>query len=104
MVKSSADSLLSLLNDILDLSKIEAGKLDFETIDFNLRDTLEDAIKGLSSACPSEGDRAGVPSAARCSRSRTRRSHAPAAGGREPGGQRHQVHGHGRSCASCRPW
>ena len=48
MVKTSADSLLSLLNDILDLSKIEAGKLDFETIDFNLRDTLEDAIKGLS--------------------------------------------------------
>ena len=48
MVKGSADSLLSLLNDILDLSKIEAGKLDFETIDFNLRDTLEDAIKGLS--------------------------------------------------------
>ena len=47
MVKTSADSLLSLLNDILDLSKIEAGKLDFETIDFNLRDTLEDAIKGL---------------------------------------------------------
>ena len=33
MVKSSADSLLSLLNDILDFSKIEAGKLDFETID-----------------------------------------------------------------------
>jgi two-component system sensor histidine kinase/response regulator len=48
MVKTSADSLLALLNDILDLSKIEAGKLDFETIDFNLRDTLEDAIKGLS--------------------------------------------------------
>ena len=48
MVKTSADSLLSLLNDILDLSKIEAGKLDFETIDFNLRDTLEDTIKGLS--------------------------------------------------------
>jgi CheY-like chemotaxis protein len=48
MVKTSADSLLSLLNDILDLSKIEAGKLDFETIDFNLRNTLEDAIKGLS--------------------------------------------------------
>ncbi len=48
MVKTSADSLLSLLNDILDLSKIEAGKLDFETIDFNLRDTLDDALKGLS--------------------------------------------------------
>jgi signal transduction histidine kinase/CheY-like chemotaxis protein len=47
MVKSSADSLLSLLNDILDFSKIEAGKLDFETIDFLLRDTLDDTIKAL---------------------------------------------------------
>ena len=60
MVKSSADSLLSLLNDILDFSKIEAGKLDFETIDFRLRDTLDDTIramglhaqqKGLELAC-----------------------------------------------------
>jgi PAS domain S-box-containing protein len=60
IVKSSADSLLSLLNDILDFSKIEAGKLDFETIDFRLRDTLDDAIrvlglhaekKGLELAC-----------------------------------------------------
>jgi two-component system sensor histidine kinase/response regulator len=48
MVKSSGDSLLSLLNDILDLSKIEAGKLDFEIIDFNLRDVLEHAVEGLS--------------------------------------------------------
>ncbi len=48
MVKSSADSLLSLLNDILDFSKIEAGKLDVETIEFNLRDTLDDLLSVLS--------------------------------------------------------
>jgi signal transduction histidine kinase/DNA-binding response OmpR family regulator len=48
MVKSSADSLLSLLNDILDFSKIEAGKLVVETIDFSLRDCLGDAMKVLS--------------------------------------------------------
>ncbi len=47
MVKSSADSLLSLLNDILDFSKIEAGKLDFETIDFRLRETLDNTIRAL---------------------------------------------------------
>ena len=38
-------SLLSLINDILDFSKIEAGKLELETIDFSLRDTLEETMK-----------------------------------------------------------
>jgi two-component system sensor histidine kinase/response regulator len=35
-IKSSADALMSLLNDILDLSKIEAGELTFEKIEFDL--------------------------------------------------------------------
>src|SRR5258708_4534619 len=48
IVRSSADSLLSLLNDILDFSKIEAGKLDMETIAFNLRDALDDTMKTVS--------------------------------------------------------
>jgi PAS domain S-box-containing protein len=55
MVKSSADSLLSLINDILDFSKIEAGKLDFEAIDFMLRDTLEDTIKALGHRAQQKG-------------------------------------------------
>lgn len=41
-VKSSAYSLLALLNDILDLSKIESGKLELENIDFDLRTCIED--------------------------------------------------------------
>jgi signal transduction histidine kinase/CheY-like chemotaxis protein len=48
MVKSSADSLLTLINDILDFSKIEAGKLDMETIEFNLRLCLDDVMKSVS--------------------------------------------------------
>jgi PAS domain S-box-containing protein len=48
MVKSSADSLLSLLNDILDFSKMEAGKLDVESIPFTLRDVLDDTMQALS--------------------------------------------------------
>ena len=55
MVKSSADSLLSLLNDILDFSKIEAGKIDFETIDFRLRDTLDDTMRALGLQAQKKG-------------------------------------------------
>lgn len=47
-VKSCADSLLTLLNDILDLSKIEAGKLDLEMLDFDLRGALEDINEVLA--------------------------------------------------------
>ncbi len=42
---NSANSLLSLINDVLDFSKMEAGKLQFEEIPFNLRTTLEDVIE-----------------------------------------------------------
>ncbi len=47
MVKSSADSLLTLLNDILDFSKIEAGKLDLDLSPFALRESLGEALKAL---------------------------------------------------------
>ncbi len=40
----SADALLAILNDILDLSKIEAGKLHFENIAFNLEQIIKDIV------------------------------------------------------------
>ncbi|MGC8879219.1 MAG: response regulator [Anaerolineae bacterium] len=44
MAQASADMLLALLNDILDLSKIEAGKLELDEIDFDLRQVVEQVI------------------------------------------------------------
>lgn len=41
---SSAESLLSLLNDILDSSKIEAGKLELENIEFDLGQTINQLV------------------------------------------------------------
>jgi two-component system, sensor histidine kinase and response regulator len=47
-VKRSAESLLLLINDVLDFSKVEARKLIFETIDFNLQETIEGALELLA--------------------------------------------------------
>jgi two-component system sensor histidine kinase/response regulator len=46
--KSSAEALLTVIDDILDFSKIEAGKLDLDSVEFDLRDTLDSAIKPLA--------------------------------------------------------
>jgi signal transduction histidine kinase/ActR/RegA family two-component response regulator/HAMP domain-containing protein len=44
MIARSGDALLRIVNDILDLSKIEAGKLDLESTPLNLRDAILDAL------------------------------------------------------------
>src|SRR6266496_380485 len=41
----SAEALLTILNDILDVSKIEAGRLALDQVPFSLRDAVEDAVK-----------------------------------------------------------
>ncbi|MBS0346479.1 MAG: response regulator [Proteobacteria bacterium] len=47
-VKSSADSLLRIINDVLDFSKIEAGRLNLEQVEFSLRALLSDTMKSLA--------------------------------------------------------
>ncbi len=55
IVKSSAEALLVVINDILDFSKIEARRLDLEESDFDLRETVGDAVKLLALRAAEKG-------------------------------------------------
>src|SRR5213082_3105902 len=47
LVRASGESLLAIVNDVLDISKIEAGHLTVETIPFSLRECIDGAMKTL---------------------------------------------------------
>ncbi len=55
LIRSSGGALLSLLNDILDISKIEAGKVELELLDFDLRDMVESFAAPLAMRAKSKG-------------------------------------------------
>ncbi|HKI18846.1 MAG TPA: PAS domain S-box protein, partial [Isosphaeraceae bacterium] len=48
VVRASGETLMALINHILDLSKIESGKMTLETVDFDLRAMLEGVIEMLA--------------------------------------------------------
>src|SRR5262249_58711707 len=52
LVKTSAESLLTVINDILDFSKIEAGKLELDPRDVLLRATPGDNLKARAPPAP----------------------------------------------------
>jgi signal transduction histidine kinase len=54
-IKMSANTLLSIINDILDFSKIEAGKMTLEEVDFDLRETVKNAIGLVAHHAESKG-------------------------------------------------
>ncbi len=54
-VKSAVDGLLTLINDVLDLSKIEAGRLELEHIPFSLSDTVGDTVRTLAVRAAEKG-------------------------------------------------
>jgi PAS domain S-box-containing protein len=47
-IKSAADNLKVIINDILDLASIDSGKLKFETIGFSLKDLIESLVGSFS--------------------------------------------------------
>jgi len=54
-VKLSADSLLGVINDVLDFSKMEAGKANLDARDFNLRESLEATLRTLALRADQKG-------------------------------------------------
>jgi len=54
-VKSAADNLLGILNDLLDFSKIEVGKLELDPADFSLRSTLDGTLRTLATRADKKG-------------------------------------------------
>ncbi len=55
IVRKSARSLLGILNDILDLSKIEAGKLEIERLEFDPRELVNDSLRTLEARAREKG-------------------------------------------------
>jgi signal transduction histidine kinase/CheY-like chemotaxis protein len=54
-VRLSADCLLSIINDILDISKLEAGKVELEALDFDLPTVIEDAVELMAPRAADRG-------------------------------------------------
>ena len=60
IVRESGEALLAIVNDILDVSKLESGKFELENIDFNLVNTVESAIQLMAGKAHEKGIDLGV--------------------------------------------
>ncbi len=54
-INRSAQALMVIINDVLDFSKIESGKIELESIDFDLHEVVEDTASSLAANASSKG-------------------------------------------------
>src|SRR5207248_7306612 len=55
LARSSSDALMTVINDILDIAKIEAGRLEIERRDFDLHDVIETSCEMVGATAVSKG-------------------------------------------------
>ena len=55
VIRQSGESLLAILNDVLDLSKVEAGKLVLERTEFDLEETARGALSAFAATAQAKG-------------------------------------------------
>jgi signal transduction histidine kinase/ActR/RegA family two-component response regulator len=55
VIRQSGESLLAILNDVLDLSKIEAGKLELEQAEFDLEETARNSLSAFAATAQAKG-------------------------------------------------
>ena len=55
LIRSSGQSLLAVINDVLDLSKIEAGRMELEIVEFPLVETISDVVSLLAVRAEAKG-------------------------------------------------
>ena len=82
-VRFSADVMLTLINDVLDFSKVEAGQLKIENIEFDLSDVIERSVDLVSMEAHKKGIEICIDISPSLPRHRQERPGPPAAGAPE---------------------
>ncbi len=55
IIRSSSEALLTIINDVLDSSKIEAGRMELEIVPFDLRECVGGAVALMRSIASDKG-------------------------------------------------
>ena len=91
-IRNSGRHLLGIINSILDFSRIEAGRMEIERIDFSPAQVLEQAQSILAPQAAERGLELRIEQAVAAAARSPRRPDPAAAGAGQPGRQRAQVH------------